>query len=139
MKRWSSRHQLRLITEISVTPLLDLVFVLLFVFMLAAPLMRNDTMLLPASRAADEPGAEPADVARLCMDAQRFVTLESEPVVEGSLPAALAGLRSRRPEVAVRVEMHRDLPVQVLVDIMDDLREAGIQRTAVVTSRVITR
>jgi biopolymer transport protein ExbD len=71
------------------------------------------------------------------MDAQRFITLETEPVPEGALPAALAGLRAQRPDVAVRVEMHRDLPVQSLVDIMDDLREAGIEKTAVVTSRVI--
>ena len=40
MKRHSNRHQLRLITEISITPLMDLVLVLLFVFLLAAPLLK---------------------------------------------------------------------------------------------------
>ena len=40
MKRHSNQRQLRLITEISITPLLDLVLVLLFVYLVAAPLLK---------------------------------------------------------------------------------------------------
>jgi biopolymer transport protein ExbD len=36
--------------------------------------------------------------------------------------------------VGVLVQMHRDLPVQALVELMDKLRAAGISRTAVATS-----
>jgi hypothetical protein len=54
MKRHSNRHQLRLITEISITPLLDLVLVLLFVFLLAAPLAESGqiTACLPSAHSA---------------------------------------------------------------------------------------
>jgi biopolymer transport protein ExbD len=46
MKRWSHRHQLRLINEISVTPLLDVVLVLMLVFMLTAPLLNDGTKVV---------------------------------------------------------------------------------------------
>lgn len=135
MKRYSARHQPRLITEISVTPLLDLVFVLLFVFILAAPLMKTGPML---ALGAASPGAEPQpdDVAILTVDAQRFMTLDLTPVPNGGLAAALLALREKRPGAAVLVEMHSDLSVHLLVSIMEQLRAAGIEKTSV-TSRAM--
>jgi biopolymer transport protein ExbD len=46
----------------------------------------------------------------------------------------LLDLARTRPETGVLVQMHRDLPVQALVELMDKLRAAGISRTAVATS-----
>lgn len=135
MKRYSGRHQPRLITEISVTPLLDLVFVLLFVFMLAAPLMKSGSVLaLGAAPATAEP--QPDDVAVLTVDAQRFMTLDLNPVPDGGLAVALRSLREKRPGAAVLVEMHSDLSVQLLVSIMEQLRAAGIEKTSVTSRRM---
>ena len=41
MRRFSDRHTLHTLTEINVTPLLDLAFVLLIIFIITTPLMEN--------------------------------------------------------------------------------------------------
>lgn len=136
MKRWSQhRHELRLIHEISVTPLLDVVLVLLFVFMLAAPLMQNSEALrLPSSGPSAEPA--PKDVVTLAIDASQTLQLSGKALPHSALQQELVRLQQERPGLGVLVQMHRDLPVQVLVDLMSTLRLAGIQRTAVATTHV---
>jgi biopolymer transport protein ExbD len=135
MKRWSHRHQLRLINEISVTPLLDVVLVLMLVFMLTAPLLNDGTkgaLVLPLASSPTKPPA-PKSVATLSMDKDQTVRLEGKPLAVADLGAELINLARARPETGVLVQMHRDLPVQALVELMDKLRAAGISRTAVAT------
>lgn len=134
MKRWSQhRHELRLINEISITPLLDVVLVLLFVFMLAAPLLQNSAALrLPSAGSTSEPA--PKDVVTLTVDASQTLSLSGKVLPHSDLRKELGLLQQERPGLGVLVQMHRDLPVQVLVNLMDTLRQAGIQRTAVATS-----
>jgi biopolymer transport protein ExbD len=136
MKRWSHRHQLRLINEISVTPLLDVVLVLMLVFMLTAPLLNDGTkgaLVLPLASSPTKPPA-PKSVTTLSMDKDQTVRLEGKPLAVADLGAELINLARTRPETGVLVQMHRDLPVQALVELMDKLRAAGISRTAVATS-----
>ena len=131
MKRHSNRHQLRLITEISITPLLDLVLVLLFVFLLAAPLLKADKVL-PATAPPLKESA-PAETMKLVMHRDQSVTLNGAMLAQADLPTALKQLAERRPGLGIEVRMHRDLPVQQLVQTMQVLNAAGIQQTAVTT------
>ncbi|WP_395742454.1 ExbD/TolR family protein [Prosthecobacter sp.] len=139
MKRHSNRHQLRLITEISLTPLMDLVLVLLFVFLLAAPLLKADKDLLaasaPAPSAAPAPAASttPAETMTLVVNNDQSVTLNGAMLARADLPLSLKQLAQRKPGIGIEVRMHRDLPVQQLVETMQLLEEAGIQKTAVTT------
>jgi biopolymer transport protein ExbD len=48
-----------------------------------------------------------------------------------NLPAAVEQLARQRPDTGVEVRIHRDLPVQTLVETMAMLKTAGIQKTAV--------
>ena len=132
MKRWAHRHQPRLITEISVTPLLDLVFVLLLVFMITAPLMNQDPNLsLPLSETAQgEP--LPEDVSKLSLDRDENMFFDGAKVGLGDLAAAIKTKSKGNANLAVLVEIHRDLPVQRLVELMDQLTEAGVKRTSVI-------
>lgn len=134
MRRHSNRHQLRLVTEISVTPFLDLVLVLLFVFVLAAPLLHHKLPLLAAITNATPPaGAVPADRVTLIVNRDLSVTLNAAMLARADLPASLKQLAVARPDVGVEVRMHRDLPVQQLVETMRMLEDAGIRKTAVTT------
>lgn len=137
MKRHSNRHQLRLITEISLTPLMDLVLVLLFVFLLAVPLLKADKAMLTAAPPAPSPAPTntpaPTETMALRVNSDQSVTLNGAMLARADLPVSLKQLAQRNPGIGIEVRMHRDLPVQQLVETMKLLEAAGIQKTAVTT------
>lgn len=134
MKRHSNRHQLRLITEISLTPLMDLVLVLLFVFLLAAPLLKADKAVLTAPPPPAATGSPaPSETMVLMVNSDQSVTLNGAMLARTDLPVSLKQLAQRKPGIGIEVRMHRDLPVQQLVETMQLLESAGIQKTAVTT------
>lgn len=137
MKRHSNTHQLRLISEISITPLLDLVLVLLFVFLLAAPLLKGDKDVSPAPVPPTAPApavvTAPATSMTLVINNDQSVTLNGAMLARADLPTSLKQLAQRRPELGIEVRIHRDLPVQQLVETMQMLNTAGITKTAVTT------
>jgi biopolymer transport protein ExbD len=134
MKRISNQRQLRLINEISITPYLDVVLVLLFVFVLAAPLVKTNPSWLPAAQSsAPSTTAAPAEKTTLLVNRDLSVTLNGAMLARAALPFSLKQIATRAPDTGVEVRMHRDLSVQQLVEIMGVLEEAGIQKTAVTT------
>lgn len=136
MKRHSNRHQLRLITEISITPLMDLVLVLLFVFLLAAPLLKADKGMLAGDAPAPSAPARvpaPTETMTLQMNGDQSVTLNGAMLARADLPVSLKQIAQRNPGIGIEVRMHRDLSVQQLVETMQMLETAGIQKTAVTT------
>ncbi len=137
MKRHSNRHQLRLITEISITPLMDLVLVLLFVFLLAAPLLKADKGMLtppaPTPPPAPTSASAPTEMMTLLVNNDQSVTLNGAMMARADLPVSLKQLVQRKPGIGIEVRMHRDLQVQQLVETMQMLEQAGIQKTTVTT------
>jgi len=134
MKRHSNRHQLRLISEISLIPLLDLVLVLLFVFLLAAPLLKAVRVTAPPAPVPPPAAAEPPSRSMsLLVNKDLSVTLNGAMLARADLPASLKKLAQQHPGLGIEVRMHHDLPVQKLVETMRMLEAAGIQKTAVTT------
>ena len=131
MKRASNQRQLRLVTEISITPFMDLLLVLLFTVLVAVPLLKADKFLLPAATSPAPVNPAPATAVVLQVNADQSVTLDDARLARVNLPGALKQLAQQRPGVGVEVRIHRDLPVQNLVETMALLEEAGIQKTAV--------
>lgn len=132
MQRLSHKYQLRLINEISITPLLDVVLVLLFVFMLTAPLWNGDGELkLPSAGSAKT--EMPSEVVPLTIDSTQTLRLADKVVAQADLVKELKALVHDKPAAAVLVRIHRELPVQFLVEIMDALRQAEVRKTAVAT------
>jgi biopolymer transport protein TolR len=131
MKRVSNQRQLRLISEISVTPFMDLILVLFFAVLVAVPLLKADKSLLPIASAPAPATSAPATSAVLQVNADQSVTFDGAILARVNLPAALEQLARQRPDTGVEVRIHRDLPVQTLVETMAMLKTAGIQKTAV--------
>ena len=68
MRRHSNRTSLSTLSEINVTPLLDLAFVLLIIFMITTPLMENSkSLIIPSSSTTNAP-INPAAVQTLSID-----------------------------------------------------------------------
>lgn len=133
MRRFSDRHNLTTLSEINITPLLDLAFVLLIIFMITTPLLENSvSLVLPTSGAANAP-INPAQVQTISIDRAEVLKLNNEPVDASTLAARLTKLKRANPEVAVVIRPDRELPVQKLVSLMDALQRAEITKVGIAT------
>lgn len=133
MRRYSSRTSLSTLSEINVTPLLDLAFVLLIIFMITTPLLENSkTLIIPSSATTNAP-VNPATVQTLSMDRNEVVRLNEEEVDLASLEGRLAALKQADPDLAVVIRPDRSLPVQKLVSLMDALQRAEITKVGIAT------
>ena len=134
MKRFSDRHQLTTLAELNVTPLLDLAFVLLIIFMITTPLMeKSSNLVLPTNKAA-EGAVEPSQVETISIDKDARVTINNAPVEQDAVEATLVALREAKPGLAVVIRAHKELSVQKLVELMDALKRAGITKVGVVST-----
>ena len=135
MRRFSQREGLTTLSEINVTPMLDLCFVLLVIFMITTPLLDDSTDLaLPTGAAADHP-VDPDAVRTISIDRNQHIKLDGSEVALEQLTERLEALRAAKPDVAVVLRPHKELTVQQLVGVMDCLRNAKISKVGIVTEQ----
>jgi biopolymer transport protein ExbD len=133
MRRYSQRHNLSTLSEINITPLLDLAFVLLIIFMITTPLLENSVnLIIPSSGAANAP-VNPAQVQTISIDRRETIKINDKPVAASDLVARLEELKRANPEVAIVIRPDRDLPVQKLIALMDALQRAQISKVGIAT------
>jgi biopolymer transport protein ExbD len=128
MRRFSERHQLHTLSELNVTPLLDLAFVLLIIFMITTPLMENSTDVVLPSGDAPAQQANMDKVRTVSIAANAQITLNSEPVTVDELSGRLASIREELPDLGILIRPHRDLAVQKFSEVLDAVRRAGVKR-----------
>jgi biopolymer transport protein ExbD len=133
MRRFSDRTALHTLSELNVTPLLDLAFVLLIIFMITTPLMENSMDLVVPGSSTANAQVNPAQVQTVSIDRNDVLKLNDEVVTESDLSSRLLQLKSEQPGLAVVIRPHRDLPVQDFVRVMDLLHKAGIAKVGVMT------
>jgi biopolymer transport protein ExbD len=133
MRRFSERHGLHTISELNVTPLLDLAFVLLIIFMITTPLMENSSDLVLPSSEASSKATDPGDVQTIAINRDELVTLNGTPTSLELLESQLAQIRDAQPNAAIVIRSHKDLPVQSLIQVMDVVQKARISKVGVVT------
>ena len=133
MKRYSNRSNFSTLSEINVTPLLDLAFVLLIIFMITTPLLENSmNLVIPSSSAANAPISK-AQVQTISIDRDETIRINNEIVEADSLAARLLELKGANPDVAIVIRPDRELPVQRLVTLMDSLQRAQITKVGIAT------
>jgi biopolymer transport protein ExbD len=136
MNSMSQRSGHSTMAELNVTPLLDLCFVLLIIFMITTPLLEQSiTLNLPtASPAAAAADIHPKSVKTVAVDRQGAIYLEKQPVSLAQLQAALAAWKKEEPEAAAVLRFDRSLRVQQVVDVFDAVQNAGISRVALLNN-----
>jgi biopolymer transport protein TolR len=133
----SSRHgrRRRPMSEINVTPLVDVMLVLLIIFMVTAPLLVAGVPIdLPESRAgALEQQAEPVQIA---IDGRGVITVDEAPVTEAELPAMLARIAAQpEPPEGRRIYLRADRSLEYgrVNRVLGELNRAGLNRVALVS------
>ena len=133
MRRYSQRNSLTTLSEINVTPLLDLAFVLLIIFMITTPLLENSMNLVIPSSGATNPPINSSQVQTVSIDRTETIRFNNQVVDSETLTVQLAQLKQANPDVAIVIRPDRELPVQKLITLMDTLRRAQITRVGIAT------
>ena len=119
-------------SEINVTPLVDVMLVLLIIFMITAPLLVAGVPVdLPAAKAkAITPQDEPV---ALSIDAAGLVYIGEEAVGEDELGARLAAIAATRADTRVLVRADRALAYGRVLEVMGEVSGAGLTKVALVS------
>ena len=122
-------------SEINVTPLVDVMLVLLIIFMITAPLLVAGVPVdLPESRAAAlDQQAKPVQVS---LDGQGNIFIDDAPVTAAALPQRLAEIAALpEPPEGRRIYLRADkgLDYGQVMKVMGELNRAGLNRVAMVS------
>ena len=122
-------------SEINVTPLVDVMLVLLIIFMVTAPLLVAGVPLnLPDSRAkALDQGEKPVQIS---LDTDGRLFIDTKEVRPADLPTRLSAIKSsgdaQGPQVYLRAD--RGLDYGEVMRVMGEINRAGLTRVALVTT-----
>ncbi len=108
MRRFSKRNQLVTLSDLNVTPMLDLAFVLLIIFVIATPLLEQGMKLeLPDGGAADT-AVKRDDVRTVEVSRQGQYLLDRKPMSLGQLEEELKRAHDQNPDtvVYIRADQH---------------------------------
>lgn len=112
---------------VSLTPLIDVVFMLLLFFLLASSFQRWHGLNLAGTGPAEDAAASPA-VVLVRIQADGTLDLNGEPLAIDALAATLRRQLARREDLTVIVEPAATLTLQPLVAVLEQLAAAGISR-----------
>ena len=119
--------------ELNITPLLDLVFVLLVIFIITTPqLMNNLEMTLPSGK-PPPPQKEKPKIARIEVSASGQITLNGAVVTGAQLKEQLAAIKADNPGIAVVVKGSDDVEYQGMVVVLDTLQQLDISKVGLAT------
>lgn len=132
-RRGSSRRSRRAaMAEINVTPLVDVMLVLLIIFMVTVTLPAVGVPVeLPDSRAA--PVEEKPDQITVSVDRAGLIYIEDTPVPAGGLPAALEALQRGGEPPLIVLRADRGLDYGRVMQVMGELGRAGFTSISLVT------
>jgi biopolymer transport protein ExbD len=133
MRRYSDRPTMHTLTEINVTPLLDLAFVLLIIFIITTPLMENSVNLVVPTSAQANQSVNLAETQTISVDKDNTISLNNEQMDAATLEERLIALHNEKPDAPVIVRPDKSLSVQQFIAVMDILQRAQITKVGVAT------
>ena len=133
MRRYSERQNLSTLSEINITPLLDLAFVLLIIFMITTPLLESSMNLVIPSSGTKNPPINTSQVQTVSIDRTDTIRFNNQVMDLETLTTQLVQLKQANPDIAIVIRPDHDLPVQKLIGVMDALQRAGITKVGIAT------
>lgn len=121
------------LSEINITPLVDVMLVLLVAFIVTAPLLNNAIHVnLPKTVSTSRPqNDKPVTVS---VDTQRKVFIDKREVPLANISAELQALKTSRPDVAVQLQADEAVSYGPVAKVMAAIEKAGISKVSVLTA-----
>ena len=114
-------------SEINVTPMVDVMLVLLVIFILTAPLMASSIKLdLPKTDAAK--ASEAPKFVTLVVDKTGQIFLNDKPIVIDELRTSLSQTAVKNPDTEVQLRADEAVPYGKVVEVMGAAQKAGLNR-----------
>jgi biopolymer transport protein TolR len=122
----------KIMGEINIVPLVDVVLVLLIIFMVTDPMMNQGLEVeLPATNSSALRQSDEVLVLTVTRDSKLYLD-DFEVEIDG-LAAKLKNIAERKPQTKIYLRADRTVPYGVIVQVMAQTREAGIQNLGMVT------
>ena len=120
------------LSQINVTPLVDVMLVLLVIFMVTAPILQQGVAVtLPHVRAGALAGEEVQLVVSVTASGE--VYLNDDPYQVSDLSEKLLAVLREQPDRQVYLRADTDVPYGRVMEVMASVREAGVQKLGMVT------
>ena len=118
--------------EINMTPLVDVMLVLLVVFIVTAPLLTH-SVAVALPRASAEQHADRPEAIRLTLDTTGQLFWNDAPLELDALPERLRASVAVTPDVSVQLRADRDTRYDTVAQVMAAARSAGVERLGFIT------
>ena len=120
------------LSEINITPLVDVMLVLVVIFILTAPLLASSIRLDLPQAQGGTPGA-PAQALTLVVDRTGQAFIDDQPLTQEALAARLAQAAAEWPDTEIQLRADAAVPYGRVVEVMDAAHAAGLARIGFVT------
>ncbi len=119
-------------SDINMTPLIDVMLVLLVIFIITAPLMTSSLKLdLPKTDTAT-PSSAPAFIA-LAIDAEGRLFYGDEPLSRDALAARVSAAAQANPQLEVQLRADQKVPYGQVAEMLAMIQKAGLNRIGFIT------
>ena len=130
-----NRHRRRPMSEINVTPMVDVMLVLLVIFMVTAPMLTvGVTVDLPETKASTIPGDDEPLAVSINAEGQIFLQ-ETMLDLEGLVPRLLA-VTGNNPDVRIFVRGDKSIDYGRVMEVMGTVNSAGFRKVALITEHI---
>jgi biopolymer transport protein ExbD len=134
VRRFSQRNSLVTLSDINITPLLDLAFVLLCIFVIATPLLEKGMELkLPQAGGTPDKPINARDIRTVEISNTGIYALNKVRMTLPQLTERLTGDFRANPNLVVYIRSDRKAPMEYFVAVTDACQKSGITRYSVRT------
>jgi len=120
--------------DINITPLVDVMLVLLIIFMITAPLAAHKIKVeLPIATLAKPPDDVPNQPITLSVKDTGELYWNDEPITEAALQAQLRVAAQRTPQPELQIRADNETEYQIVASVMTDAKNAGMVKVGFIT------
>jgi len=128
MRRFSQRSHLVTLSDINITPLLDLAFVLLIIFIITTPLLTQSIELKLPRGGSPDPHLNKSDIRTVEVSNTGYYKFEARQMALAQIIAQLARESRANPNLVVYIRADKDSRYDLVAQVIDGCQKGGITR-----------